>query len=176
MTFVRCNKCNEMFPPEKVKKYSQTCLKCTDKNFSLLWVIAGACFILAVYYSGIMLPLIAFTPIFLLLHKRYPLKSTASSSIPPKNITPSPYEWARSVLIGRINNCVILDCETTGLGDQDEIIQLAIIDMRGNILFNSLIKPSPRKRISEKAQKNTRYYPRYFKKCAKFSGCCKRNF
>ena len=36
---------------------------------------------------------------------------------------------------------VTLDTETTGLGDQDEIVEIAIIDSNGNALLNSLVKP-----------------------------------
>jgi DNA polymerase III epsilon subunit-like protein len=37
---------------------------------------------------------------------------------------------------------IYLDTETTGLGNNDEIIELAIIDYNGDVLFNNLIKPS----------------------------------
>lgn len=37
---------------------------------------------------------------------------------------------------------VILDTETTGLEDSDEIIEICITDMKGSVLFNSLIKPT----------------------------------
>lgn len=46
---------------------------------------------------------------------------------------------------------VILDTETTGLGDNDVVIQIGIIDLDGNILLDTLIKPSKRKRISSEA-------------------------
>jgi len=39
-------------------------------------------------------------------------------------------------------NPVYLDTETTGLEKQDEIVEIAIIDDMGEILFQSLIKPS----------------------------------
>ena len=37
---------------------------------------------------------------------------------------------------------VILDTETTGLTNTDEIIEIACIDIEGNVLFNSLVKPT----------------------------------
>lgn len=37
---------------------------------------------------------------------------------------------------------VYLDTETTGLGGQDEIVEISVIDDTGEILFQSLIKPS----------------------------------
>lgn len=46
---------------------------------------------------------------------------------------------------------VILDTETTGLGDNDVIIQIGIIDLDGNVLMDTLIKPTKRKRISSEA-------------------------
>ena len=47
---------------------------------------------------------------------------------------------------------MILDTETTGLGNADAIIQLAVIDVDGNVLFNQNIKPTRRKRISAEAR------------------------
>lgn len=38
-------------------------------------------------------------------------------------------------------NFLVLDTETTGLGEDAEIIELAILNKKGDILFNSLIKP-----------------------------------
>ena len=60
-------------------------------------------------------------------------------------------EWARNVLANPNDYC-ILDTETTGVKRTDVILQLAIIDLQGKTLFNSLIKPSTRKRWPE-AQK-----------------------
>ena len=39
-------------------------------------------------------------------------------------------------------NGVILDTETTGLGSNDEVIEIAVIDTIGNILLNTTVKPS----------------------------------
>ena len=49
--------------------------------------------------------------------------------------------WAWN-LINENNNWVVLDSETTGLDDEDEIIDLAIISRHGSTMFNSLIKPT----------------------------------
>jgi len=46
---------------------------------------------------------------------------------------------------------VILDTETTGLGDNDVIIQVGMLDLDGNVLLDTLIKPTKRKRISGEA-------------------------
>src|SRR5690606_105710 len=69
------------------------------------------------------------------------------------------YERKRNTLINRGKNqfkrwakedFVILDTETTGLSDDDEIIEIAIIDRNGHVLLNTLIKPiNP---ISEQAK------------------------
>lgn len=40
------------------------------------------------------------------------------------------------------NNKVVLDLETTGIRENDEIIQLSIINLEGKILFNQYIKPT----------------------------------
>lgn len=49
------------------------------------------------------------------------------------------------------NKYVILDTETTGLGDKDVIVQIGIIDLDGNVLLDSLVKPSKKKRIPSNA-------------------------
>jgi DNA polymerase III subunit epsilon len=40
------------------------------------------------------------------------------------------------------NADLILDTETTGLGDKDQIIQIGIINLSGNVLLDTLIKPT----------------------------------
>lgn len=39
-------------------------------------------------------------------------------------------------------NCLILDTETTGLGDEAEIVEISVIDAKGSVLLNSLVRPS----------------------------------
>jgi DNA polymerase III epsilon subunit-like protein len=41
-------------------------------------------------------------------------------------------------------NPLFLDTETTGLSDRDEICEIAIIDLAGEMLINSLVKPTKR--------------------------------
>lgn len=48
-------------------------------------------------------------------------------------------EWAKKILKNK-KKYLILDTETTGLGDA-EIVQIAVIDLDKNILLNTLIKP-----------------------------------
>jgi DNA polymerase-3 subunit epsilon len=59
-------------------------------------------------------------------------------------------DWAREIFENP-DNYVILDTETTGLGDNDVIIQIGIINLHGEPLVNTLIKPTKRKRISNSA-------------------------
>lgn len=40
------------------------------------------------------------------------------------------------------SDTVIIDTETTGLRTDDEIIEIAVINMRGEVLLNTLIKPT----------------------------------
>jgi DNA polymerase-3 subunit epsilon len=47
-------------------------------------------------------------------------------------------EWARVLLKGEF---VILDVETTGLGPEDEIVQIGIVDQTGAVVLDQLIKP-----------------------------------
>lgn len=39
------------------------------------------------------------------------------------------------------DNFVILDTETTGLDEHDEIVEVAVIDMSGKVLLNTLVNP-----------------------------------
>ncbi len=55
--------------------------------------------------------------------------------------------WARNVLENK-QKYLIMDTETSGLADDDEIIQMAIIDFDENVLYNTLIKPKVKKSIS----------------------------
>ena len=47
--------------------------------------------------------------------------------------------WARAMLA---KGALILDTETTGLDDEAEIVQIAIIDTNGTTLLNSLVMPT----------------------------------
>jgi DNA polymerase-3 subunit epsilon len=48
--------------------------------------------------------------------------------------------WARWALASR--SMVILDTETTGLDDTSEVIELAVLSTRGEMLFDTLIRPT----------------------------------
>jgi len=58
--------------------------------------------------------------------------------------------WAKSIL-SNLDSYVILDTETTGLDNNDVIVQIGIIDLKGTILINSLIKPTKKKSIPSAA-------------------------
>lgn len=49
---------------------------------------------------------------------------------------------------------IILDTETTGLNDTDELLQVSVVDVSGNILYNSMIKPMFHDEWSEAAKVN----------------------
>jgi DNA polymerase-3 subunit epsilon len=55
--------------------------------------------------------------------------------------------WARNALKDP-DIFVIMDTETTGLAKTDVIIQIAIIDLNGSTLIDTLVKPTKRKRMS----------------------------
>lgn len=50
----------------------------------------------------------------------------------------------KNQMIDLESDFVILDTETTGLDERAEIVELSIIDQRGNTLFDRLIKPKRR--------------------------------
>jgi DNA polymerase-3 subunit epsilon len=52
----------------------------------------------------------------------------------------------------RYEDCLFLDTETTGLKFYDQIIEIAIVDYTGKVLFNSLVRPvAPTARVSDSA-------------------------
>ncbi len=48
-------------------------------------------------------------------------------------------QWARNLLA---HSFYVLDTETTGLGNEDEIVQIGIVDRDGVALMNQVIKPT----------------------------------
>jgi DNA polymerase-3 subunit epsilon len=58
--------------------------------------------------------------------------------------------WAKTVLENK-DQYVILDTETTGLGKNDVVVQIGIIDLDGNTIIESLVRPTQRKRINPEA-------------------------
>jgi DNA polymerase III epsilon subunit-like protein len=48
--------------------------------------------------------------------------------------------WAQAALVD--NRAVILDTETTGLDNQAQVIEIAVIDLVGITLFDTLIRPT----------------------------------
>lgn len=50
--------------------------------------------------------------------------------------------WAQALFA--LPNFFILDTETTGLGNSDEVVQIGIIDKNGDIVLDTLVKPTIR--------------------------------
>ena len=47
-------------------------------------------------------------------------------------------QWARQLMSGKF---YVMDTETTGIGTQDEIVQIGIIDHSGRVVVNELVRP-----------------------------------
>lgn len=58
--------------------------------------------------------------------------------------------WARKVLEQK-DDYVIMDTETTGLKDSDVIIHFAVMDLDGNMLIDTRVKPMSKRRMSQDA-------------------------
>lgn len=58
--------------------------------------------------------------------------------------------WVTALFANR-ESAVILDTETTGLDEEDEIIQIGVIDLDGNVLIDSFVRPEQREEILEEA-------------------------
>lgn len=76
--------------------------------------------------------------------------------------------WARNVLSNK-SNYVILDTETTGIKKTDVIVEISLIDLEGNDLFTSLIRPKKKKRIPSEASKIHNITMSMLKECPTFS-------
>jgi len=48
-------------------------------------------------------------------------------------------QWAADLFR---RDAVIFDSETTGLGPRDEFVQLGVIDLQGNVVLDTLVRPS----------------------------------
>lgn len=58
----------------------------------------------------------------------------------PRELRSSAIAWAQQMVADPWN--LFLDTETTGLGDSAEICDIAVINLRGEILLNTLVKPT----------------------------------
>lgn len=68
----------------------------------------------------------------------------------------NPEDFARSVywahrVMSSPDQYVVIDTETTGINRNAVIVQIAVTDLQGNELLNSLVKPTKRKRIASSA-------------------------
>jgi DNA polymerase-3 subunit epsilon len=71
------------------------------------------------------------------------IASAVLASHPPTYISEERLEaisWARQVV--EVGEALILDTETTGLEANDEVIQVGITDLDGNVLLNTLVRPT----------------------------------
>lgn len=59
--------------------------------------------------------------------------------------------WAKKIL-ARPDQYVILDTETTGTGNRDVVVEIAVTDLDGNPILNTRVKPEMLKRISADAR------------------------
>jgi DNA polymerase III subunit epsilon len=76
-------------------------------------------------------------------HVREAIATAVGASHPPKFVLDTRQDvitWARQVV--ETGEPLLLDTETTGLDATDEIIQLAIVDMHGNVLLDTLVRPT----------------------------------
>jgi DNA polymerase III epsilon subunit-like protein len=76
-------------------------------------------------------------------HVRDAIATAVRASHPPVSVSHTRQDvitWARRVV--EDSETLILDTETTGLEAHDEIIQLAIVDMQGNVLLQTLVRPT----------------------------------
>jgi DNA polymerase III epsilon subunit-like protein len=76
-------------------------------------------------------------------HVREAIATAVGASHPPKAILDTRQDvitWARQVV--ETGEALILDTETTGLDTTDEIIQLAMVDLHGNVLLDTLVRPT----------------------------------
>lgn len=62
-----------------------------------------------------------------------------------------PNQEFQHLLHNVLQDAVILDTETTGLTKNSEIVEISIIDVHGNVLLNTLVKPKTRMKDTSKA-------------------------
>jgi len=76
-------------------------------------------------------------------HIREAIATAVLASHPPGSVREARRDvstWARQVLA--TGETLLLDTETTGLEAHDEVIQLAIVDMQGTVLLDTLVRPT----------------------------------
>jgi Exonuclease len=76
-------------------------------------------------------------------HVRNAIATAVLASHPPVCVSDTRQDvitWARQVV--EESEMLILDTETTGLDANDEVIQLAIVDIQSNVLLQTLVRPT----------------------------------
>ena len=59
--------------------------------------------------------------------------------------------WARAVL-ANASSYLIVDTETTGLSGRDEIVEIGVVDLSGNTVFHSYVRPPKRRKMPPDAE------------------------
>jgi len=80
-------------------------------------------------------------------------KRKVSPKVKPGNAKKARKEavaWAQRVAADP-DGYAILDTETTGLGEDDEVIEISIIDPEGRLLYHGRVRPAKRHKIPEEA-------------------------
>jgi DNA polymerase-3 subunit epsilon len=72
--------------------------------------------------------------------------------------------WARNTLNKK--NAFILDTETTGLGEEDEVVQVCVIDLDDRVILDSLVRPrceigEGAKQVHHIDEEMVKFAPRY---------------
>ena len=78
--------------------------------------------------------------------------------------------WKAAVLLVPTENIRCIDIETTGVCYGDEILSLTIIDGKGQVLYDSLFRPSHKRKWAE-AQRINKISPEMVKNMPHFKDC-----
>tara|TARA_R110002049_G_scaffold247413_10_gene421616 strand:+ start:2568 stop:3185 length:618 start_codon:yes stop_codon:yes gene_type:complete len=75
--------------------------------------------------------------------------------------------WTKNIF-SNPNNYIILDTESTGIKKKDVLLEIALIDLQGNELFSTLIRPTKKKSIPSDSTKIHGIRMSYLKDCPTF--------
>jgi DNA polymerase-3 subunit epsilon len=88
------------------------------------------------------------------LERITPRETNAGPDEPVEELEPYQLEAAKDAkaLLAR-DNLIVFDVETTGLGSDDEVVELAIIDGKGETAYRTLIKPQVMRHLTRPGRK-----------------------
>lgn len=69
---------------------------------------------------------------------RAPRRADRATALEGRDANTDARGWLRALLL---DDFVVLDTETTGLGYRDEVIEIGIVDPSGRVVFESLVRP-----------------------------------